>query len=470
MNTYDVTVIGAGPGGYVAAIRAAQRGARVALIEKEYLGGTCLNWGCIPTKSLIHAAEMIHDIRHSSRFGVVIEGEPRADWTVMQKQKDTTVRGLRKGIQALVKSNGIDLYQGAARFTGRHSVTVRSADDAETAIDSSAVIIATGSQTVTPDFIPRADNILYSRDMLSAPALPETLIVLGGGVIGCEFACMYAQLGVKATLVEMLPRILPFQDADIAKVVQRSMAELGITVLTDTKLEAISSDGATVTARAGERTLKASQLLVCVGRRPYSDGLDLQAAGLHLDDSGHLPVDPRCRTRVPGIYAIGDLTGAMQFAHRASSMGICAANNATGQPDTHTDAYVPSCIFTRPQIGAVGLTQEQAEDQGYKTRTGTFSLAALGKAQILRETDGVCKIITDARTDQVLGVHIVGPNATDLVAEAATAMNLEITAEELGRAVHAHPTLSEMTMEAAHAVHHQCIHMPPRKQRSTPRA
>jgi dihydrolipoamide dehydrogenase len=266
------------------------------------------------------------------------------------------------------------------------------------------------------------------------------------------------------TLVEMLPEILPMVDADVARVVKLSMKNLGIKVMTKAKMSDIKSTGKTVTATAGGEKLRADQLLVCVGRVPCTNGLDLASAGLETDETGHLKVNEKCRTNVPGIYAIGDITGVIQYAHRASAMGICAANNATGQADTYSDNVVPGCIFTKPQIGAVGITEAEAKEQGMAVKVGKFPFIALGKAQVLGETDGFCKIIADSATDQVLGAHIVGPHATDLIAEVATGMTFEITAAELGQAIHAHPTLAEAAMEAAHAVHEQCIHLPkPRK-------
>ncbi len=463
---YDVVVIGAGPGGYVAAIRAAQNGASTALIEKEFLGGTCLNWGCIPTKSLIQAAEVLHQIRHAADFGIKLTGQPKVDWKTMLERKDQTVENLRKGIAALVKSNEIDLIAGTATLQGRNSIRVTTEKGTPTTIDAKNIILATGSDSVMPGFIPSAPNILYSRQALACQELPKSMLILGGGVIGCEFACLYAQLGVQVTLVEMLPQILPFQDLDVVKTVRRAMEKLGITILTDSKMSDIQSHGKTVVAKAGQQELKADKLLVCIGRRPYTDNLNLTAAGLAVDERGLIPVDAQCRTRAAGIYAIGDITDGGQYAHRASAMGICAANNATGHPDTHSDNLVPGCIFTEPQIGSVGITEQNAKDRGLDVRIGKFPFMALGKAQILQQTDGFCKIIADAKTDQVLGAHIVGPHATDLIAEIATGMNYEITAKELGRAIHAHPTLGEITMEAAHAVHDECIHSPrPRKRK-----
>ena len=466
MQEYDVTVIGAGPGGYVAAIRAAQRGAKVALIERELLGGTCLNWGCIPTKTLIAAAEVLTQARHASEFGVHISGEITADWPAMLARKEKIVGTLRQGIASLMKSNGIEVIPGTGAFVSRSEIEVTAADGARNRIATKSTIIASGSETIMPKFVPRADNILYSRSALEQPRLPESLIVLGAGVIGCEFACLYARLGSKVTLVEMLPEVLPMVDPDVARVVRANMEKLGVRVMTGATMSDIKADGRSVTCSANGETLAAECLLVCVGRRALSETVNAGAARIPLNDKGLIEVDDRCRTPVPGIYAIGDVAGTLQYAHRASAMGIVAANNATGKPDRHSDALVPGCIFTAPEIGTVGLTEAQAREKVPAIKVGKFFFSALGRAMVINEARGFCKIVADGATDQVLGVHIVGPHATDLIAEAATAMRLEITAAELGNAIHAHPTLAEAMMEAAHAVHDECIHLPPRHRKS----
>ncbi len=460
MDKFDVAVIGSGPGGYVAAIRAAQLGASVALVEKEYLGGTCLNWGCIPTKALIASAEMLHNMRQASQFGITLDGEVRPDWPAVIKGKNEIVKGLRQGVAGLLKANRVKVLTGHGSFDSRRRIRVR-APGQETCLECDHTILATGSVSVKPSFIPPSDHIVYSRQALDLTELPESMIVLGGGVIGCEFACMFARFGVNVTVVEMLPEILSMADRDIVRVVRTSMKKMGIEVLTGQPLEKIKATGKGVSGKVGKDTVQAKKMLVCVGRRPFTDGLGLPAAGLDTDDRGLIAVDQQCRTKVSGIYAIGDLTGNLQYAHRASAQGLVAAANTTGDRQKHSDALVPSCIFTSPEIGSVGLTEEEAKQNQRQVRTGKFRFASLGKARIRRQTEGFCKILADPETDQVLGVHIVGPHATDLIAEAVTAMNLEITAAELGRAMHAHPTLSEATMEAAEDVHQKSIHMPP---------
>ncbi len=460
MQKFDLAVIGGGPGGYVAAIRGAQLGAKVALVEKAELGGTCLNRGCIPTKSLIASAELLEQMRRAADFGVKAEGEITPDWPAMLSRKNKIVKELRQGIAGLLKANQVTVFKGIGSFDSRRQLQIAEAQVAQT-IEAERTIVATGSRSAKPGFVPQADNVHYSTQALNLAELPEDMIILGGGVIGCEFACLLARLGVQVTLVEMLPEILPMVDPEAAAVVRKSMKKLGIKVLTGQPMREPKADGREVTGKVGGQNLRAAAMLVCVGRQPCTQGLQPEKAGLRLDEPGFLPVDGHCRTAVAGIYAIGDLVGGVQYAHRASAQAMVAAENALGGNSRHSDALVPGCIFTAPEIGAVGLTEEECEQRQQPCRVGKFPFAALGKARIHGATEGFCKIIADRETDQVLGVHIVGPHATDLIAEAATAMHLEITAGEMARAMHAHPTLGEATMEAAHAVHGQCIHLPP---------
>ena len=462
MEKFDITVIGAGPGGYVAAIRAAQNGAKVALVEKEFLGGTCLNWGCIPTKTLLASAEVLHMVQAAASFGIQTTGSAVADFAAMQKRKDDVVAKLRNGIAQLVKANKITLFTGAAAFQSRRQIAI-TADGKTEVIESDKVIIASGSAPLVPGFIPKSERVLDSTAMLAAKTIPASLLVLGGGVIGCEFACLFARLGTKVTVVEMLDSILPTLDKEVARTMAAEMKKLGIEIHTGKPLADITATGTGISGNVGDTIVMADYLLVSIGRKPISAELNLAAAGVKADAKGFIAVDDHCRTSVPGVYAIGDVTGRVQLAHVASAMGICAANNATGKDDTFRDDLVPGCIFTFPEIGTVGLTAEQCAEKNLETHVGKFPFAALGKAMAIGETAGFCKIIADKHTDRVLGVHIIGAHATDLIAEAATAMNLQVTAAELGKAIHAHPTLGEITMEAAHAVHGNCIHAPPKK-------
>ena len=458
---FDVCVIGAGPGGYVAAIRAAKNGASTAIIEKTHFGGTCLNIGCIPTKTLIAGVEVLHKARHAAEFGVKISGKVEADWGAMLSRKGTVVETLRGGIGALLKAAGVTVFKGNASFSGRRMVKVSGADEAE--IEAKSVIIATGSESLVPGFIPKSDRVLTSTELLSIPEIPKSLLVLGGGVIGCEFACLFAELGTKVTVVEMLDSILPLIDKELGRTLAVQMKKAGVEIMTGKALQDIKADKKGVSGKVGDLEVSAEYLLVSIGRKSVNAGLNLEAAGVKTSERGWIDVDAQCRTNSPGVFAIGDTTGKWQLAHAASAMGIVAADTATGKKNEFKGDFIPGCIFTSPEIGTIGLSEEQCAAKGIETRVGKFPFAALGKALAINETYGFCKIIADAKTDQVLGVHIIGPHATDLIAEASPAMNLEVTAKELGKAIHAHPTLGEAMMEAAHAVHGESAHIPLRK-------
>lgn len=462
---FDVCVIGAGPGGYVAAIRAGQSGLKTALIEKSHFGGTCLNIGCIPTKTLIAGVDVLKHVRHAAEFGVETGGEPKVNWGKMLARKDDVVGKLRNGIASLLKSAGVTVFNGCGGFIDRKTVAVNGGSDNGAVIRAKNIIIASGSESLVPGFIPDSPRVITSTELLSIPKLPKSLMILGGGVIGCEFACLFAELGVKVTVVEMLPSILPNLDKDVSSTLAKSMTAAGVEIMTGTPMTDIKASKSGVSAMVGTVKLSADYLLVSIGRKAVAAELNLPAAGVKTDQRGWIPVDERCRTNIPGIYAIGDIGGKIWLAHLASAMGSCAVDNITGKNATISYDLVPGCIFTAPEIGTVGMTEDQCKEKGIDYHIGKFPFAALGKAMAIGETEGFVKIIADKNTDQVLGVHIVGPHATDLIAEAVPAMELEITAAELGKAIHAHPTLGEAMMEAAHAVHGQCAHMPTRKKR-----
>ena len=463
---FDICVIGAGPGGYVSAIRAAHNGAKVALVEKEYLGGTCLNWGCIPTKTLIASTEVLAKAKKASDFGIKISGEIVPAWPAMLGRKNSVVEKLRGGIGGLLKNAGVAVFTGNASFIDRKSIALETSDGKNGKVSAEKFIIASGSEPVMPGFIPKSKRIITSTELLSIKEIPGSLLVLGGGVIGCEFACLFAELGTKVTVVEMMPNILPLQDKELSKVLTREMKSHGIEIFTGAPLEKIAADAKAVSGTVGGEKLSADYMLVSIGRVPVSKSLNLKAAGVVANEKGWIPVDSKCRTNVPNIYAIGDVTGRVQLAHFASAMGLCAADNACGIRNEINDDLVPGCIFTCPEIGTVGLSEEQCKEKNIQYNVGKFPFAALGKAMAIDETSGFCKIISSVETDQVLGVHIVGPHATDLISEAVTAMSLEVTAKALGKAIHAHPTLGEAMMEAAHAVHGESVHMAAPKKHS----
>lgn len=458
METFDIVVIGAGPGGYPAAIRAAQLGAKTAIIEKEQLGGTCLNWGCIPTKALIAAAETFDKITHAETFGITVK-DASVDYSVMIGFKNKVVQQLRGGVKSLLTANGVKQFTGTASFVDRNTL-----EAGGERIGANKIIIATGSTSAMPGFLPKHERIVESRAFLDIQKLPASMIVLGGGFIGCELACMAAMLGVKVTIVELLEDILLLLDADVRRDVRVHMEKrLGIRVLTGKALENISAEAGGVRGNFGDETLTADLLLCAVGRKPVTEGLKLENAAVKTTERGFIQADDYCRTSVANIFAIGDVTGKIQLAHYATAQGIAAAENAVQSKLQKHDTIVPNVIFTSPEIGTVGLSEDDAKKQGRAVRTGKFRFSGLGKGLATGETTGFVKWIADATTDQLLGAAAVGPHATELVAEAAAVIRAELTTRELGRTIHAHPTFSEAWMEAAHALHGESIHAPPRR-------
>jgi len=470
METFDVVVIGAGPGGYPAAIRAAQLGASVAIVEKEQLGGTCLNWGCIPTKALIAAADTFARIKHAEAFGITVKGAS-VNYAVMIGHKNKVVSQLQGGIKQLLAANGVKQFAGVASFKDRNTIAVATNGSGGSAsepqiLGARKVIIATGSTSVMPGFLPEHERVVESRGFLDLNRLPESMLVLGGGFIGCELACMAAMLGVKVTIVELLEDILLLLDPDVRREVRGHMEKhLGIRVLTGKALEKVSADAKGVTGHFGDEVLKADLLLSAIGRKPVTEGLKPENAGVKVTERGFIEADDCCRTNVATIYAIGDVTGKIQLAHYATAQGIAAAENAVGKKPHKHDTIVPNVIFTAPEVGTVGLSEDDAKKQGRGVKTGKFRFAGLGKALAVGETSGFVKWIADAATDQLLGAAAVGPHATELIAEATTAIRAELTVQELGRTIHAHPTYSEAWMETAHAVHGEAIHAPPKRKK-----
>lgn len=466
MEKYDLIIIGAGPGGYPAAIRAAQLGAAVAIVEKEALGGTCLNWGCIPTKTLIASASLYWHMRHAPALGVSIE-KASFDYAAMIQHKNQVVAKLCGGIAQLLKANGVTVFEGTASFKIRNRLTVQCNGKESVALEAARIIIASGSSAVLPNFLPKAATVVESRAFLDRTDLPARLIVLGGGVIGCELACMAAQLGVHVTIVEILDDILAMLDADLRADARRYMeTQLKIRILTGKPLEQIKAGAQGVKGMVAGEPVEAELLLAAVGRRPVTETLALDKAGLESNDKGYIVVNATCQTKAAGIYAIGDVNGGPQLAHAATAQGFLAAEHAVGPRRTLLRVQVvPSCIFTAPEIATVGLSEQEAKQQNRAVKTGKFHFTALGKAIASGETTGFVKWIADADTDQLLGAAAIGVHATELIATAVTAVQAELTAAEFARTIQAHPTLAEAWMEAAHAVHGQCIHAPPRRKK-----
>jgi len=471
VETFGVVVIGAGPGGYPAAIRAAQLGATVAVVEKEELGGTCLNWGCIPTKTLIASSDLYARLKSAGEMGLKVEGAA-FDYAAMAARKDQVVGVLRNGIKQLLKAHGVKIFKGTAAFQTRNRVVVKSeaspgdTSSSYTAIGAEKTIIATGATSSMPGFLPRHKRVLESRSFLELKSLPSSALVLGGGIVGCEFACLLAQLGLRVTVVELLEDILWNLDADVRRELRRHMENtLGIRILTGRTLENITADDHSVDGTVGEEQVKADVLLAALGRKPVTEELKPENAGLATSPQGFIEVDEYGRTRVATIYAIGDVTGGPQLAHAATSQGLVAAENACSRSLRKNEKYIPNCVFTSPEIGTVGISEQEARAQGREIKTGKFMLGALGKALAMGGPMGFVKWIADAETDQLLGAQVVGPHATELIAEATMAIRAELTATELARTVHAHPTLAEAWMESAHVLEGSPIHSLPKKKK-----
>jgi len=462
MKKFDITVIGAGPGGYVAAIKAAQLGSKVAIIEKDAHGGTCLNRGCIPTKALVASADAYMRVKESGELGIHAR-KVSFNWEKISERKDGVVKKLRNGIGSLLKSNKIEIIKGEAKLLSRHEIEITSGKKKET-IKSKKIILATGSEPAKPGFFPfDGKRVLDSTDLLKITKLPTSIIIVGGGVIGCEFANILNAFGVKVTVIEMLDRLLPLEDKDISNAVTKKFKEKGIDVKTGVAIENVKITANGVGGKINGKPISARIMLVGVGRALNTKNIGLEDAGVKLDDIGAVIVNERLQTSVANIYAIGDITNKMQLAHVASAQGIVAAINAAGGMEKMDYRVIPNCIFTIPEIGTVGMTEAEAKEEIGDIKVGKFYYAGLGKALAAGEPEGFYKIIADAETDEILGAQVYGAHATDVIAEAAVAMKLESTAEELGKTIHAHPTLAEGMMEAAHALHGECIHMPAKK-------
>lgn len=463
---YDVVVIGGGPGGYVAAIRAAQLGLRTAVVERESLGGICLNWGCIPSKALLRNAEVLSLIKHAADFGFGV-GEVSVDYGAAMKRCAAIVDKQVKGVGFLMRKNKIDVHMGEGRLTAANEVVVRDAQGAEQRLSTKNVIIATGSRVLTvPGVTIDGQVVVSSREIWSLSDLPRRVVVLGGGAIGVEFATVFNAYGCEVTIVEMLPRLVPIEDPDMSKELTRAFTRRGIKVLTGTRVERVTVEGGTAQVQVapsgegagGPQTLEADRVLVGLGFRPNSENLGLEALGVQVE-RGHIVVDEYMRTSVPGIYAVGDVNGKLKLAHVAFAMGEVAAETIAGHETIKLDMNsMPRCTYSAPQIASIGLSEEQARAQG-DVRVGTFPFRPNGKAMALSETEGQAKIIADARTGEILGAHLIGPDVTELIGEFSLARFLEATPLELARAVHPHPTLSEVIAEAALGVEGQPIHM-----------
>jgi dihydrolipoamide dehydrogenase len=464
LKVYDVVVLGAGPAGYVAAIRAAQLGQKTAIVEKKALGGVCLNVGCIPSKALLHNAEVAHTLNHRSKeFGFSFDNL-KLDYGVAFKRSRQVSQRLVKGVAFLMRKNEIDVLEGSGILTGSGSMIVTQENNDEIEVSAKNIIIATGARPLSiPGIDEDGEQIISYKEAIMAKSLPKKAVIVGGGPIGIEFAYIWANYGVDVTIVEMLPHLLPNEDPEISQLLEKSYKKLGVNFQTGVKVESITHAGDGIEVRlGGGETIAAGQALIAVGFKPNTGGIGLEEAGVEISDWGAIVVDESMRTNVPNIYAIGDVVApeGIMLAHIGSAMGIVAAESIAGL-ETATLEYrmMPRCTYSVPQVASFGYTEAQAIEAGYEVNVGRFPFQANGKALGVGERDGFVKIISDARYGEILGGHMIGHGVTELLPELTLAHFAELTAEEIARNVHAHPTMSEALMEAAHSVEGKAIHV-----------
>ncbi|MGB3366200.1 MAG: dihydrolipoyl dehydrogenase [Acidaminobacteraceae bacterium] len=455
---YDIAIIGGGPGGYVAAIKAAQLGNKVVLIEKDKVGGVCLNYGCIPTKTLLHSAKLYDNMLNSYEYGILIEDKSsiKIDWSKMLERKDSVVNKLVTGVEGLLKKNGVDVIYGVAKLVTRSSLVVDSKK-----FEYKNLVIATGSSVMNPEIKGLKESIEsgYSIDSTGAISLdkvPKSMIILGGGVISIEFATLYNNLGCEVTIIQRSSELLKFLDKDVRNLIQRHLSKKGVNIITDTSITEISNGRVKFENKGKAKEVTAEKILVSLGRKPNISGFE--ELNLKTDKNGVI-VDDHMQTNIDHIYAIGDVNGKYMLAHVASAEGIVAINHIMGESEKINYNKIPSCIYSSPEVGVVGLTEEEAIEKGYDVIVSKFPLSANGKALAEGESTGFVKLVADKTYGEVLGVHIVASHATDMIAEAVATMELEGTIHDLAKTVHPHPTLSEIVMEAAHGAIDKPIHM-----------
>jgi dihydrolipoamide dehydrogenase len=496
-SAFDVVIVGGGPGGYPAAIRAAQYGLRVALIEKERAGGVCLNWGCIPTKAMLRSAEVLETMQHSTDFGILADNV-RLDYPAVLKRKDTIVKTLTDGVAQLLKANGVTLYQGHARFTNANALDVVGVGKSPLGaggplynapadgvgqptarVAGKHVIIATGS---SPAMLPipgvELPGVINSDGAFMLKEIPKRIVICGGGAVGTEWATMFSAFGSEVILVELLPNLLPLEDEDMGRTLSRSFQKRGIKVLTNSTVAKIEEGPekraktlrVTITDKDGknEQTVEADNVLIGVSRRPNTLDLNLEKTGVQTDKRGYITVDERMRTNVNNVFAIGDVVGKIQLAHVATHQGLVTAAVIAGHDEKMDYKAVPAATFTHPEVASVGLTEQKARDAGHDVVIGKFPFAALGRAQTYGNTDGLMKIVADKKYGEILGMHVIGPSASDLIPEGVLAIQLEATLEDIANTIHAHPTLGEASMEASMVALGLPVHVgPPRRAASS---
>ena len=465
MPDYDVLVIGAGPAGYVCAIRAAQLGKKTAVVDREWLGGVCLNVGCIPSKALLKNADVAHTLRTGGKeFGFSLDGL-KLDYGAAVKRSRQVADRLVKGVGFLMKKNKIDVLMGVARLEAPGKVTIQGSDGATKSVTAKDIVVATGAQSsVIPGVDMDGTHVVTYREAILQENLPGSVIIIGAGAIGLEFATIWNSYGAEVTVVEMLPRLAPLEDEEVSKEIAKAFQKRGIKTLTGTKVEGVEAQKTKVKVKVsgaqGTQILEAEQALLAIGFKPNSQDLGLEKTGVRVSERGFVEIDERMATNVPGIWAIGDVTGKLMLAHVGSAMGIvCAENIAGAETVTLNYEMMPRATYSQPQIASFGLTEAQAKERGYQIKIGRFPFQASGKALGLGDYAGWVKIVSDAQYGEILGAHMVGPEVTELLPELTLAQMMELTSAEIARNVHAHPTLSETLMEAAHAVEGHPIHI-----------
>ncbi len=462
MSDFDVLVIGAGPGGYVAAIKAAQHGKKVAIVEREHLGGICLNWGCIPTKALLKSAETLHTLKHAAEFGLAADNV-RADYGAVIKRSRDVAGNMEKGIQFLMKKNKIEVLNGNAAFTGAKSVEISAKDGVKRTVTADAIVIATGHKPRAFPHLPvDGKQVITYRQALAETTQPKSVLCVGAGAIGMEFGYFYSTLGTKVTVVEVMDQALPLEDHEIAAFVAKQFQRAGVDLRLATKVVKLEQKSGAVAVhieKDGEaEVIEVEKVLVAVGFVANTDNLGLDKAGVKLDERGFIAVDENQLTSAPGIYAIGDVAGKQLLAHKASFEGEAAIGHIVGHPQPVDYAQIPGCTYCQPQVASIGLNEKKAIATGRKLKIGRFQFVASGKAKAIGHPEGFVKLIFDAEFDQLIGAHIVGVDATEMLAELGLALKLECTAREIMHTIHAHPTLSEAVMEAAADALGQCVH------------
>ncbi len=460
---YDLIIIGSGPGGYVAAIRASQLGLKVAVVEREELGGVCLNWGCIPTKALLKSAQVFDYLNHAADYGIKVQGA-EVDFDAMIKRSRGVAEGMSKGIQFLFKKNKIDAIIGTGKLTKDKKVSVTAADGKTTVYESKSIIVATGTRSrELPNLKQDGKRIIGYREAMTLQKQPKTMVVVGSGAIGVEFAYFYNSIGTKVTIVEYLPNIVPIEDEEVSKQLERSFKKSGISVMTDSSVESVDTSGATlkvkIKTKKGEEIIEADVVLSAVGVIANLENIGLEDAGVKTE-KGKITVDDFYATNIKGIYAIGDVVKGPSLAHVASAEGIICVEKIAGHHPTPLNyGNIPGCTYSSPEIASVGLTEKAAKEAGYEVKIGKFPFSASGKASAAGNKDGFVKVIFDAKYGEWLGCHMIGANVTEMIAEAVVARNLETTGHEIIKSVHPHPTMSEAIMEAAAAAYGEVIHL-----------